>query len=84
MNSPLKEGNMSLEKPIAIVIHVNANLNHNIMLYNEITANLPSRHLPLYCEVLKVPTILVANVLVLWQFSYTVESKSHDASSCCM
>ena len=28
MNSPLKEGNMSLKKLIAIVIHANANLNH--------------------------------------------------------
>ena len=36
MDSPLKEGNMSLKKLIAIVIHVNANLNH-ITPYIEIT-----------------------------------------------
>lgn len=71
---------MSLKKLIAIVIHVNANLVQIITPYIEITVN----HLPLYCEVLKMTTILVANPAVYWQFLNTEESKSHDASSYCM
>ena len=64
MNSPLKEGNMSLKKLIAIVIHVNANLKKS----NYNASTLASRHLPLYCEVLKMSTILLADAAVYWGF----------------
>lgn len=64
MGLPLKDGNMSLKKLIAIVIHVKANLIQITTPYIEITVNLPYRHLPLYCEILKMPTILVADAVV--------------------
>lgn len=65
MDSPLREGKISLKKLITIVIHVNANL---ITPYIEITVNLACKHLPLYCEELKMSTILIANPAVYWQF----------------